>query len=624
MAKREKTFFENYAANEKILMDITPALPVKFRDQLCFKGRKVAYEDFPKIVRSCDDIKPYVCCVEPLTGDDIVIDAGALLSAGVAEVVTMLSIERQTVAFNYLEYLWEFSVAEDWYEFLTKVGSIKDEPVADSGKLMLTEALRSSLIDYRFPLAKRLYATLEALRLLSPKSYCEAIIEGFKLSLSVCSMFMCDTCSANSASSVGIPPDEQSATTVYGSVVTQRLAKMGAVEYHPDNSDRVRKISDGRGLALSMLTMFILDLYNRFADFRGVVDVIPLKAAGSKRFARKLFDSCIGDDWVGRFIEKGHCRVTPCDTRMIQVAKECNILPVDCGVSFKQGSTGLERLGRGFREAQILWKYACGIKDIETRGVYDPAACTYATRVDICHACFDFVFSSRGVALSKKITSEYEQQLIDSAMEQMNMDKVLSLMREDITQQVSSDLVATQSELKTCKERVQSLETRNSDLEHALSAKNDIISELREELGSLTNRMRSIFSDEDYSEEDGDSGVVDTAVSPEEMLDFVNQFRLVVVGGRDNLQTKLEDLGFTNIFCIGSEHANNTIAFGDFFCICTKFVSHKLIYMVESKYSNQLDEFFYFNGTNVDAMLRTCYAFMHGYMESEGGDSDED
>lgn len=608
------SFFEQYVDGDKTLLAISPKLAVKFRNELCFKGRKIAYEDFPKIVRHEDNIVPLVCYPKPVADDDIVIDVGALLSAGIAEVITMLNVERQTVAFDYIAYLAESEITKDWWDMLSKAGDMKDRAIDDCMPGMLTETLRSSLIDYRFPLVRRIYSTLEALRMLNPKSWCEAIIEGMRCSVTVCSMFMCDGCDVSASMQSGASSTQSQ--VMYGNIVTQRLSRIGAIEYNVDGTDRVRRISDGRGLSLCMLTLFVLDVYNRYADFKGVVEAVPFKLPKSRRYALKAFESCLGDDFVGRYLLKGYCRITPCDSRMVNIANEANLMPVDCGMAFKNDGHGVERLGRGFKEAQILWKYACGIKDIDTAGVYDPVDCTYGTRTDIVHACIDFCFSERGMKMSKEITAEYESQLVDYAMQRMDMDSVIASIRKDVMEDATKRLADVERELASSLETIAGLTRQRESYEHALASKQDIIDKLRAEVDSLNARVRSTFADEDFADE---NGVVENPVTQEEMLEFVNQFRLVVIGGQDRIKTKLEAAGFTNFYCIDSEHASNTLVSGDFFCICAKFVSHKSIYMVESRYPTQLDEFFYFNGTNVNAMLRTCYEFMHGYLAGSGG-----
>lgn len=103
------------------------------------------------------------------------------------------------------------------------------------------------------------------------------------------------------------------------------------------------------------------------------------------------------------------------------------------------------------------------------------------------------------------------------------------------------------------------------------------------------------------------------------MLDFVNQFRLVIVGGIDSLQGRMEDAGFTNFYIIASKYSNSGIeANGDFFCVCSKFISHQDVYAVESQHKDQLNRFFYFNGTNVNVLLRVCYDFMKSCLDRDG------
>ena len=83
-----------------------------------------------------------------------------------------------------------------------------------------------------------------------------------------------------------------------------------------------------------------------------------------------------------------------------------------------------------------------------------------------------------------------------------------------------------------------------------------------------------------------------------------------------DLDIKLKELGLTNIVQVDSERAiNGTPTQCDFFCINTAFLAHRLTNMVRERYKDQISQFYYFNGTNVEALLRVSYDFIKGWVE---------
>jgi hypothetical protein len=87
-----------------------------------------------------------------------------------------------------------------------------------------------------------------------------------------------------------------------------------------------------------------------------------------------------------------------------------------------------------------------------------------------------------------------------------------------------------------------------------------------------------------------------------------------MIGGRFDLCDKLKGVGL-EVFCIDEESATgSTLPTSDFFVINTKFISHKVVRMVQSQYKNQLDTFLYYNGTNIDNLIRASYDFIYQWL----------
>ena len=88
------------------------------------------------------------------------------------------------------------------------------------------------------------------------------------------------------------------------------------------------------------------------------------------------------------------------------------------------------------------------------------------------------------------------------------------------------------------------------------------------------------------------------------------------------LPSKLEELGFTNFIQIDHRRAvSSTPVACDFFCINTQFISHKLVKSVQESYQNMTSQMFYYNGTNVDYLIRTAYDFISNWMEGSSNEA---
>lgn len=608
-------FYEEGGLDPKKLI---PEFRIKLREELCFKGRKIPYADFTKCVKRDNTYTPLVCLpASSVKEDDIVLDLHPLLSAGVAEMLALLSHQEDFTDMQWLEWCAELEFAKDWFTMLDQIDeSFRADESVDtvSPTLALSETLRTSIVDYRFVTIRRIYAQLNALHAVNPKSYCIALIEAMKVAYSGISLFMNPIAVFCHDSRREISSLQQR----WENLTKERLSRFGAIEYNVNNSGRIRRISDGRGLSISMLGMFLYDFFNKFGDFAGVAPVVPIRKRESREGLEQVFEACLGDDYVGRLLSNGKCRIMPCDNDMVMIGSEANFLAIDC--QHRAELDGME-IGRGFAEGHMLWKHAVGIKEMEPTGILPPVDVTYGTRSDFIHACIDFVFSRRGIKLSSNLLNSKRDELVDAIMERVDADATLEKYKTSLENTTNATLARARDVLK--RKDMEVTELRGS-LEYTrlmVAEKQHIIDELRKEVSSLRSKVKSTYSVD--SEVEAEEELTETSVSNSEMLDFVNQFRLVFIGGKNIMEQRLHDAGFTNVYFLDSERAgNSTLVYGDFFCICTKFVSHKLVYNAETNYKDQLDSFFYFNGTNADAFLRVCYHFMHEWFKSEGGDSD--
>ena len=151
------------------------------------------------------------------------------------------------------------------------------------------------------------------------------------------------------------------------------------------------------------------------------------------------------------------------------------------------------------------------------------------------------------------------------------------------------------------------------NLEHSLSASLETSERLSNEIKDLKATISSITEERvsSYSEPE-------IIIEPLEVnkLAFLNDYKILIVGGRMDLAKVLNDFGWTNIIQVDNiQNLSGSIPSIDFICFNTAFLSHSLFDSVRSKYSNMFDRMYYFNGTNKSALVDTSYSFVKNYLD---------
>ena len=201
-------------------------------------------------------------------------------------------------------------------------------------------------------------------------------------------------------------------------------------------------------------------------------------------------------------------------------------------------------------------------------------------------------------------------------MNRIGAEKLRDRVAREAEAKARTEVESLKRQISVLNAEVDSLRNAKKAADDLVATKQGIIDRLRPEVEDLRAKVHNMY---DVEELEPEAGVVDETVSTSEMLAFVNQFRLIIVGGIDSLRFRMEDAGFTNFYVCASKYQNGSMdAVGDFYCICTKFISHKDTNYMEAKHSDQISQFFYFNGTNADMLLRTSYQFIKSWFKSEG------
>lgn len=592
-------------------VELLPNLYVNVKSRLCLKSKKVDYEDFTKMVKCGESYIPLVCC-DSVGQDDIVVDMFPVLNAGAAEMLVSVSGDPDFWDLRFIDWLNDNMQIESWENALALVSEWASQAKYDNQTVLLLDSLRSSLVDRRFPTVKKIYVLLSAIRVINPRFYCIAIVELLKLSYFY-SPLLVKNKKAIGCKEQGercIVPDGfyASRRTGFNAIVGKSNRdgyKPGAISYYSDEGRRCN-ITDCRGLGDSLLSIFAVHIFRSFGDSAGV-------GAEDDELLRCLeahFVSCLGDDFVGTFMKNGTNKVSVASEFVLDLCREANIVPVDC-------EEGLHIYGfplfRGISDYAILSRQAIGFKRKDKFRTIPYLYTGYGTHEDVIMQCNSLLAHK-----IPQIISETDKKARADATSKVSLDRLVAPYKRELELKHSKEVSTLRGELDSANAQVELLRGSLQSARWECEDKQAIIDQLRIQMADLQSQIRSM-----YSEEEAEDDVLEeeSEVSAEEMLAFVNQFRLVIVGGIDTMSERLEQLGFTNVFFVPSvQITNNTPVSGDFFCICTKFVSHKLSNAVESIYSSQLNQFFWFNGTNAESLLKSYYQFVKKWFDagSEG------
>lgn len=184
---------------------------------------------------------------------------------------------------------------------------------------------------------------------------------------------------------------------------------------------------------------------------------------------------------------------------------------------------------------------------------------------------------------------------------------------ESKIKQLETEVKTLKSTIKDYEDKDSIIEDLNNKLEDAnriLESKTNIIGNLTEEVQSLNEKLSSFYSDEVFEEE-----IKEDEISIEGKIEFLNDFKILLLGGKSNLINKLEDLGITNMIQETNQNKfQNTVASVDFIVLNTDFISHKLVFTAKERNKDKSDCIIYYKGTSPTGLIKACYDFINKWL----------
>ena len=611
-----------------------PHLSYKVRDNLQINGKRIPFADITTFVLKDGFYLPAFCCDE-VKEDDVKIDMIPFLCVGISE-LTAMSITKESfdkeLPVDLLDLIkWDYYDLEDYKRVRNELS--QDSLTDNKNPMYIPLNMTSRFVDYRYEWICECAQSLYLQSKLSEREFMSSLMDcvdglydtGLPFFLGI-SMTDKERLGSNQLNLFdGLKPnspkqarhealascvlDTEHKNTLYSLFPNlQQYPKEGMVFKKMGycvNDDKYF-ISDCRGLSIYAFLIVMYAIYEVFGDTKILgshilehgIDHDEVNDCLSYNLL-SCFKNCLGNDFIGKYFEFGRFHISKC-------SYEGNYYVIGHMRSVATGSKMIKGVPKQQYENEIVFRKAFGMQKTANynRDGHDDTGIHYFSVFEL------LGFLDRSFNVDTVVDAAESQRLISDTERQI---KKLISENERLTS-IAADykqLKSKEAEKSEYQKLLEDRDKRIKELEYQLSVKSGIIENMTQELKEEKTKNRNIFLEETIEDEDFASEI---SVSQTEMIDYLNNFRILMIGGRNELLDKLADLGWTNVDQVTKENTNAVTAKADFFCVNTKFVAHRLVSMVESAYPDRRDQMLYYNGTNTDKLIQVCYQFVKNWM----------
>lgn len=611
-----------------------PHLSYKVRDNLQINGKRIPFADITTFVLKDGFYIPAFCC-EEIKEDDVKIDMIPFLCVGMSE-LTAMSITKESydkeLPVDLLDLIkWDYYDLEDYKRVRNELS--QDSLTDNKNPMYIPLNMTSRFVDYRYEWICECAQSLYLQSRLSEREFISSLMDcvdglyntGLPFFLGI-SMTDKERLGSNQLNLFdGLKPnspkqahhealascvlDTDHKNTLYSLFQNlQQYPKEGMVFKKMGycvNDDKYY-ISDCRGLSIYAFLIVMYAIYEVFGDTKILGSHILEHCMDHDEINDCLsynllscFKNCLGNDFIGKYFELGRFHISKC-------SYEGNYYVIGHMRSVATGSKMIKGVPKQQYENEIVFRKAFGMQRTANynRVGHDDTGIHYFSVFEL------LGFLDRSFNVDTVVDAAESQRLISDTERQIK--KLVSENERLIS--IAADykqLKSKEAEKSDYQKLLADRDKRIKELEYQLSVKSGIIENMTQELKEEKTKNRNIFLEETVENEDFASEI---SVSQTEMIDYLNNFRILMIGGRNDLLDKLADMGWTNVDQLTKENTNAVGSKTDFFCVNTKFVAHRLVCMVESAYPDRRDQMLYYNGTNPDKLIQVCYQFVKNWM----------
>lgn len=622
-------FLEEMIKYSPKLDSAMPLIKLKFRDKISYGGSYIEYDDFFKFKVTEEGVAPVWSLGKDVKCLSKGIDYAPLICVGLAELLHYYTgcydnVLQSFLAYSGVDSSFNPSDTEIAYFYTTAVLSVErtDGEVDDFLSLF---SLKSYLYDTYTDAKRRVVNFLFGLYKLNMPVFCNLVVDTLRVVYPIAPVFYLD-----------YESDEFSSYFNLGASVTMKIKtksilsyskpnkiffNFGKVDYKYPVSGASHSISDGRGIGLYATLIMMRELfrlygkpadnfirvsneYLRSNNLDGNLFNIWDSNNEPLRILQRKFDSCIGSDYSGKFFTGKNCHFTAISSSMMaehaSSIKSFGVVPMNVNSLISLGDNN--KILRDYFENIILFKKAMEVEYVDGWNTNLLSAPMSYSSVFSLISDMSYVLILRQVTVKKPLVKE-------PVVQDSNNSELI---------EARSTILSLQTQLADMTEKYENLqkqcEKERSNFDYQLSSKVGIIQSLSDENSKLKDRLSNMFSyDEGVDEE-----VIGDTVSLECMVEELNDFNFLIAGGRYSLESSCKELGWTSVKQLSSVSELRNTSGVDVICVQSRFVSHSLIERIRSYYGNVV--LMYYNGTNVEGLIKSCYKFITDYINGEGGD----
>jgi hypothetical protein len=590
---------------------VVPRVKVKYRDKLCFSGQKVEYPDITKFVLRDGKYIPLFTLTDKREGD-ICFDMYPLIFLGMVEILADESHNGGSEFYNFMASIIEDGVFEDQSKFINTLRLIRSfDRSENDDDWYIARCLRSDFTTDSFNFIKTFYSNMICTSIANQELACKVLLESMNWAyLQSMMWFHGDT--SNFVDCKSIIENSHSMTAKFYCKSYFEPKKIG---YTVPNSKKKHYITNCRGAGIYAYLILLSAIYNKFGErlSSSTKNIFNCKDDIVSDF-QESFKNCLGDDYIGKYYRTGKYRGRDNSIHYSIALQMSKSGDTKTEYTLEDDST----ISREEYENMILWRRAnkvtCPKLDdkrfrrnyetyyCHTFSIYDSAVQMFVGDDNIYNKFEDYDDFMKRVAGDKLLHEDVAKLIYDKVVSIDNDEEIIEKKKyDDDIQQIKAENAVI----------CQNYEKKIEELNAIIASKTNIIEQLSAEAKEHNSFIQRIYTDDSIEQE---NEIIDIPL--EEKVNFLNDYKIAIVGGFPNLIEKLESLGITNVCHLNDlQCANSTPITADFFCIITKSVSHKVVRLIESRYKNQSSEMMYYNGKNAQALINSCYAFIKEWME---------
>lgn len=363
-----------------------------------------------------------------------------------------------------------------------------------------------------------------------------------------------------------------------------------AIEYAIPGTEKVRKITDCRGLSIMMVWSLYYRLIYNFGYDCEKNPAIFYHDERIMNYINKTVKDCIGDDYQAKAIKgKGLTQATKFNSLRAFVYDQ------PTNVTFTVNN---QKLVKHYYEEIVLFMRRHHIDVIQ-----------YNMSINMHYSNIYNIFAAVGEMFylsSTEMMSNHEKEFVAAILELKDDNK--KLISEVERQKKQTQLVEELYKNKA-NDEIENLKTQLKDAQAIIESKNSTIEGLVDKNKELNKFISDIYDDDSEIKYE-----LEEKKSIDEMVKELNDYKIILIGGRFDLPSKLNEYGWMNIkqydnnnLCTGIDSVN----YADFIVVNTKFVNHTMVNKVESM--TESDIRMLYNGTNPEKLIEAMYDFVMKY-----------